>query len=91
VLAVEVTTNDQRPPHVDCPPCPAGHHCGTPIRECHRKDVAQWEADRNAANLWCPCCGAFWRASEDDVLKAEMALVAWDEMKHTPSERAKNP
>lgn len=67
------------PAHVDCPRCPEGHPFGTPIRECPRLDVAQWEIKHRAANLWCPCCGGFWKGSEDDVLKAEMALIAWEE------------
>ena len=67
------------PAHVDCPPCPAGHNCGTPIRECHRQDIVEWERECNGANLWCPCCGAFWRGNDDDVLKAEMAYIAWEE------------
>lgn len=70
-------------PHHDAPACPKGHACGTPWRELekYRPDVAAWERERNAPNLWCPCCGACWRGSEDEVLQAEMSLVAWTKLK----------
>lgn len=64
-------------PATDCPPCPNGHRCGTPIRYSHRQDAGQWRAERGC-NLWCPCCGEFWTGDVDAVLKAEMAYVAFE-------------
>lgn len=66
-------------PWHDCPPSPCGHNIGCPIRDCPRQDCAQHAVETSGANLWCPACGEFWKGSEDDVLKAEMAAIAWAE------------
>ena len=66
-------------PTNDCPRCPNGHACGTPIRHCHRPDVADWHVEHEGANLWCPCCGCFWKGDADALLHAEMSYIAFEE------------
>jgi hypothetical protein len=52
-------------------PCECCESLALPIEECHRDDVAGFEADKGA-NLWCCACGRFWTGTEDELKAARV-------------------
>ena len=56
---------------------PANDCCGSclfPIRECHRGDIAGFHA-KEGMDLFCCCCGRFWKGTEEELKKAEKILA----------------
>lgn len=42
-----------------------------PIQLCHRVDVASFHYEKENMNLWCCCCGRFWRGTDEELKNAE--------------------
>lgn len=40
------------------------------IEECPRDDVAGWHA-KDGMDLWCPCCGRFWKGTAEELALAD--------------------
>lgn len=60
----ESRTETETEPVNDC--CIVG---ACPIETCHSQDIAGWHA-KDGMNLFCCCCGRFWKGTDEEVKEA---------------------
>lgn len=62
-------------PWHDCPKCP--HGCGQTVTPARFSPHCSTSSP--ATEMWCPCCGAFWKTDDvETIAKAFWARGAWE-------------